>query len=153
MAEVNRIKLSKDQVNFLNAWATIIHMPHGTEYYVINKYWFLNEYDRVFYIIPEAEISDEAKGLLRDLTKNNDLSDYKFYGHLLIPVHDINQGFCTPRTLEGQELSSGYGYVVSDDATICPMYIDERHIIRETNPIPGPCPPGVYKLWRKNGSF
>lgn len=67
MAEVNRIKLSKDQLNFLKTWATIITMPMGTQYYVINKIWFLSEYDRVFYVIPEAEINDEAKKLKEDL--------------------------------------------------------------------------------------
>lgn len=154
MAEVNQIKLSKDQLRFLETWAVRINLPKGGVFFVVNKYWFLSAYDRVFFVLEEKEVSDEAKVLKKELDHDEILlpTDFKLYGHLNIPLHDINQGFCTPETLEGQKLSAGYGYVVSDDANIYPMYI-HNNVMRETNPVPGPCSPGVYKLWRRDGSF
>ena len=61
MAEVTKIKFTKEQVDFLQAWAYEQYESGGDHYYNIGHNWFLATEDPlVFFVIKDSELRDEV---------------------------------------------------------------------------------------------
>jgi hypothetical protein len=66
MAEVRKIKLTKEQVNFLDAWSIHLHYKE-LHYCIVNRAWLQRTEDPlIFYIQMQDEISDQLVQLKKE---------------------------------------------------------------------------------------